>query len=161
MGSHYWSSGRKGEGNSNKPAPLQQKQMGFKKFLKFLKGEDDGRLDDILMRMPCTALWNWEDIREEISNSNIVQRDNVKFAKKLNKDIAKLAKEKDTEAKDNAHLWSPRARRKMLTHLLEEWVKLNSKKTTVKKLMTALSLPGLFDVKLRVEKLILKNYPAS
>ena len=47
-------------GNSSKPAPLQQIQMGFKKFLKFLKGEDDGRLDDLLMRMPCTALCRQE-----------------------------------------------------------------------------------------------------
>lgn len=38
---------------------------------------------------------------------------------------------------------------------------MNSKKTTVKKLMTALSLPGLFDVKLRVEKLLLQNCPAT
>ena len=83
--------------------------MGFK-FLKFLKG--DGRLDD-LMKMPCTALCthkdffklvlrdfylvNWEDILDEISSSNIVQRYNVAFAKKLNKDIAKIAKEKDSE----------------------------------------------------------------
>ena len=49
----------------------------------------------------------------------------------------------------------------MLSHILEEWVKMNSKKTTVKKLMTALSLPGLFDVKLRVEKLLLQNCPAT
>ena len=83
--------------------------MGFK-FLKFLKG--DGRLDDV-MKMPCTALGthkdflklvlryfylvNWEDILDEISSSNIVQRYNVAFAKKLNKDIAKIAKEKDSE----------------------------------------------------------------
>ena len=83
--------------------------MGFK-FLKFLKG--DGRLDDV-MKMPCTALCthkdflklvlryfylvNWEDILDEISSSNIVQRYNVAFAKKLNKDIAKIAKEKDSE----------------------------------------------------------------
>ena len=83
--------------------------MGFK-FLKFLKG--DGHLDDF-MKMPCTALCtykdflklvlryfylvNWEDILDEISSSNIVQRYNVAFAKKLNKDIAKIAKEKDSE----------------------------------------------------------------
>eukprot|EP00090_Calanus_glacialis_P004985 TRINITY_DN13802_c0_g1_i1.p1 TRINITY_DN13802_c0_g1~~TRINITY_DN13802_c0_g1_i1.p1 ORF type:complete len:132 (-),score=35.11 TRINITY_DN13802_c0_g1_i1:136-531(-) len=131
--------------------------MGFK-FLKFLKG--DGRLDDV-MKMPCTALWNWEDILYEISSSNIVQRDNIAFAKKLNKDIAKVAKEKYNEAKDNDHLWSRKARRKLLLHILKEWVKVNSKKTTVKKLMTALSLPEFFDVKLRVEKLLLKNCRAA
>ena len=31
----------------------------------------------------------------EISSSNIVQRDNIVFARKLNKNLAKLAKEKD------------------------------------------------------------------
>ena len=102
-----------------------------------------------------------------------MQRDNIAFAKKLNKDIAKVAKEKYNEvrialnsrdddhilfqAKDNDHLWSRKARRKLLLHILKEWVKVNSKKTTVKKLMTALSLPEFFDVKLRVEKLLLKN----
>ena len=83
--------------------------MGLK-FLKLLKG--DARLES-LMKMPCTALCesskisleiterlfsgNWEDILEEISNSNIVQRDNIAFARKLNKDVAKKAKTKESE----------------------------------------------------------------
>eukprot|EP00092_Neocalanus_flemingeri_P108273 GFUD01139035.1.p2 GENE.GFUD01139035.1~~GFUD01139035.1.p2 ORF type:complete len:132 (-),score=37.41 GFUD01139035.1:29-424(-) len=131
--------------------------MGFK-LLKCLQG--DGPLDPV-MKMPCTALWNWGDILVEISSSNIVQRDNIAFARKLNKNIAKLAKEKDKEAKSNEHLWSRKARRKMLLCILEEWVKVNTKKTTVKTLMTALSLPGFFDVKLRVEKLLLKKCPVA
>ena len=164
--------------------------MGLK-FLKLLKG--DARLES-LMKMPCTALCesskisleiterlfsgNWEDILEEISNSNIVQRDNIAFARKLNKDVAKKAKTKESEvikesitkypecilnlqAKSYDHLWSPKARRKLLIYILDEWVKNNSKKTTVKKLMSALSLPGFFDVKLRVELLLLKNCPAA
>ena len=65
------------------------------------------------------------------------------------------------QAKDNDHLWSPKARKKLLVAILEEWVNKNSKKTTVKKLMKALSLPGFFDVKLRVELLLLKNCPAA
>ena len=49
----------------------------------------------------------------------------------------------------------------MLYAILNEWVKVNSKKTTVKKLMSALGLPGWFDVKLRVEKLLEENCPES
>ena len=127
--------------------------------------------------MFCFVSGNWEDILDEISSCNIVQRDSIAFARKLSKDIAKVAKEKYNEviialnsrnadhilfqAKDNDHLWSRKARRKLLLHILKEWVKANSKKTTVKKLMTALSLPGFFDVKLRVEKLLLKNCRAA
>ena len=44
-------------------------------------------------------LGNWEDILVEISSSNIVQRDNIVFARKLNKNLAKLAKEKDKEVR--------------------------------------------------------------
>ena len=38
---------------------------------------------------------NWEDIKAEICRSNIMQRDNMVFAKKLNKNLVKLAKEKN------------------------------------------------------------------
>ena len=41
--------------------------------------------------------------------------------------------------------------------ILEEWEKENSKKTTVQKLMGALSVPGFMDVKLRVENLLKRN----
>ena len=51
-------------------------------------------LEDI-MRLPCTALVNWEEIVDEISCSNILQRDNIMFAKKLSKNLVALAKEKD------------------------------------------------------------------
>ena len=37
---------------------------------------------------------NWSDVCEEICRSNIIQRDNLKFARKLNKDLVKLAKER-------------------------------------------------------------------
>eukprot|EP00092_Neocalanus_flemingeri_P057509 GFUD01068355.1.p1 GENE.GFUD01068355.1~~GFUD01068355.1.p1 ORF type:complete len:158 (-),score=44.54 GFUD01068355.1:32-505(-) len=109
-----------------------------------------------IMRLPCTALVNWEEIVEEISCSNIIQRDNIMFAKKLSKNLVALAKEKDANAK-NEKLWSERARRKVLYSILDEWVKVSTKKTTVKNLLSALSLPGWFDVKLRVEKLLEKN----
>lgn len=37
---------------------------------------------------------NWEDVCDEICRSNIIQRDNQKFARKLNKNLVKLAKER-------------------------------------------------------------------
>ena len=37
---------------------------------------------------------NWAAVRDEICRSNIIQRDNQKFAKKLSKDLVKLAKER-------------------------------------------------------------------
>ena len=40
---------------------------------------------------------NWEDIKYEISCSNVIQRDNVMFAKKLDKTLVVMAKEKDKE----------------------------------------------------------------
>jgi len=113
------------------------------------------RIDE-LMRMPCTALDNWDDVCDEICRSNIIQRDNQKFARKLNKDLVKLAKERAVLAK-NDDMWSERARRKVISAIISEWLKGNSKKTTVKKLMSALNGPGWFDVKLRVEKLLLVN----
>ena len=63
------------------------------------------------------------------------------------------------QAKSDAQLWSARARRKVLQAILNEWVKFNSKKTTVRKLMSALSVPDWFDVKLRVEKMLEENTP--
>ena len=39
-------------------------------------------------------LENWADVCEEICRSNIIQRDNLKFARKLNKDLVILAKER-------------------------------------------------------------------
>ena len=44
----------------------------------------------------------------------------------------------------------------MILAIISEWLK-GSKKTTVKKLLSALNGPGWFDVKLRVEKLLLVN----
>ena len=40
---------------------------------------------------------NWEDIKYEISCSNVIQRDNVLFAKKLDKTLVVMAKEGDKE----------------------------------------------------------------
>ena len=63
------------------------------------------------------------------------------------------------QAKSDTQLWSERARRKVLHAILCEWVKVNSKKTTVKKLKSALSFPDWFDVKLRIEKMLEENCP--
>jgi len=115
-----------------------------------------GKLEDI-MRLPCTALDNWDDVCDEICRSNIIQRDNQKFARKLNKDLVKVAKERSDMAQNDDNLWSERARRKVILAIISEWLKGNSKKTTVKKLLSALNGPGWFDVKLRVEKLLLVN----
>ena len=65
------------------------------------------------------------------------------------------------QAKSNDHLWSRKARQKLLLCIMDEWSKISTKKTTVKTLMTALSQPGFLDVKLRVEKLLLKNCPVA
>ena len=42
-----------------------------------------------------TSADNWDSVRAEICLSNIMQRDSIKFARKLNKDLVKLAKEKN------------------------------------------------------------------
>ena len=72
-------------------------------------------MEDVL-RMPCTALggfWtevrlsfvtfncnisfpvNWEDIKAEIIYSNVIQKNNVLFARKLDKTLIKVAKDGD------------------------------------------------------------------
>ena len=65
------------------------------------------------------------------------------------------------QAKSDAQLWSARARRKVLQAILNEWVKVSSKKTRVKNMIPALSFPGWFDVKLKVEKMLEENVPES
>ena len=42
----------------------------------------------------CPAV-NWEQILDEICRSNIIQRDNLKFARKLSKGLVQLAKERN------------------------------------------------------------------
>ena len=38
---------------------------------------------------------NWEDIKTEIICSNVIQKNNILFAKKLDKTLIKIAKEGD------------------------------------------------------------------
>ena len=40
---------------------------------------------------------NWESIKNEISASNVLQRDSVMFAKKLGNNMEQFAKEKEEE----------------------------------------------------------------
>ena len=54
-------------------------------------------------------------------------------------------------------MWTVSARRAVLNKIMEEWVKVNTKEPTVQRLLSALSVPGFMDVKLRVEKLLERN----
>ena len=42
---------------------------------------------------------NWDAIKDEISYSNVIQRDNLLFAKKLDKNLLEIAKEGDKNVK--------------------------------------------------------------
>ena len=61
------------------------------------------------------------------------------------------------QAKGDEQLWCPRVQRKVIYAIVDEWLVLNSNKTTVKKLLSALGLPDWMNVKLRVETLLLEN----
>ena len=61
------------------------------------------------------------------------------------------------QAKSFDKLWAERARRVLLKKIMEEWVTADTKEQTVNRLLSALSVPGFMDVKIRVEKLLEKN----
>ena len=70
----------------------------------------------------CTKVFfldNWDDVCDEICRSNIIQRDNQKFARKLNKDLVKLAKERAVLVSiknfDNIQKFLSCSRQKMMT----------------------------------------------
>jgi len=123
--------------------------------LKCLEGED--KMEDV-MSLPCTKLVNWDDIKDEISYSNVIQRDNLLFAKKLDKNLIPIAKEGDKNAKSFDKLWAEKARRAVLKKIMDEWVNKHNREPTVEKLLSALTVPGFMDVKFRVEKLLEKNF---
>ena len=54
-------------------------------------------------------------------------------------------------------MWGERARRVLLRKIMEEWVTADNKEHTVHRLLSALSVPGFMDVRIRVEKLLEKN----
>ena len=61
------------------------------------------------------------------------------------------------QSKNFDNHWSESARRALLFLFLDKWVKKNSEEAVVEKLVTALSVSGFLDVKLRVEKLLEMN----
>ena len=111
---------------------------------------------------------NWDQIREEISCSNVVQRESIIFASKLDKNLTEFAVEMDQEvireylralskgfqAKNFTNLWSMTARRAMVTRILDKWVKEYQEEAVVEKLVTALGVSGFMDVRLRVKKIL-------
>ena len=60
------------------------------------------------------------------------------------------------QARSGDSLWCERSRRKVMYSIMTEWTCLGHH-TDVKHLVAALSLPGWFDVKLRVIKLLREN----
>ena len=64
-------------------------------------GCDDDALHSIRYDHPIwsqdkvTSAVNWDSVKAEICLSNITQRDNILFARKMSKDLVKLAKEKN------------------------------------------------------------------
>ena len=46
---------------------------------------------------------NWDAIKNEISYSNVIQRDNLVFAKKLDKNLVAIAVEGDKHVRINTH----------------------------------------------------------
>jgi len=115
-----------------------------------------GSLEELL-RQPCTSLDNWDDIKDEIKRSNILQRDSHIFAKRLDSRLETYAKEVDKKAKNNDKLWTKRSRREMLDKIIEKWLETVGEGATVKKLMSALGAAGHMDVRLKVTKLLEKN----
>jgi len=123
--------------------------------IKCLGGEDD-KMEDV-MKIPCKELVNWDDIKNVISYSNVIQRDNLLFAKKLDKELVPVALEGDKNAKSYDKLWAEKARRAVLKQIMDEWQSKQNREPTVQKLLSALSVPGFMDVKFRVIKLLEKN----
>ena len=50
-----------------------------------------------LVLKKCCVVENWEDIKYQICYSNVIQRDNLLFARRLDKSLVLLAKEKAKE----------------------------------------------------------------
>ena len=103
------------------------------------------------MVVQLSYLGNWEDIKDEICSSNVVQRNSLVFAKKLDRNLTDFATEMENEiqtfcilfislqfifqAKNFDNLWAVQARRALLFRILDKWVKMNSEKAIVEKLV--------------------------
>ena len=92
----------------------------------------------------------WKLKRESCNNKNFYQR----LIKVTHHFLSKMF---FFQAKNEDELWCERSRRRVLRSIMTEWTKLSTKTGTVKNLISALSLPGWFDVKLRVIKLLEEN----
>jgi len=110
-------------------------------------------VDVAVLSYPVIRLGKWEDIREFLCGSNVIQRDSVMFASKLHPCLAEMAATNEREAKDE-RFWTLGARREMVRRLLAEWILECEDEATVEALLTALSHENFTDIKLRVEELI-------
>ena len=56
---------------------------------------DNSEIFQFNLDLNINILVNWDDIKNVISYSNVIQRDNLLFAKKLDKDLVSVALEGD------------------------------------------------------------------
>ena len=56
-----------------------------------------------ILVVQLTYLANWEDIKDEICSSNVVQRSSLVFAKKLDRNLADFATEMENEVQAFAY----------------------------------------------------------
>ena len=85
--------------------PAQKLNIKDRNYVeKLFLGRQHLRISKICVEIPLVFVIsvNWDDIMDEICRSNIIQRDNVKFAKKLSKQLVPLAKEKNKTVRINA-----------------------------------------------------------
>merc|ERR1719266_561042 len=73
--------------------------------------------------LPVTSLGNWDEIQEEMMMSNVLQRDNVIFARKLDPLLETSARLNDQKAKSEK-LWTAVARREVVEAVLVDWLEL-------------------------------------
>ena len=55
---------------------------------------------------------NWADIRWQISYSNVIQRDNAEFVRRLDRTLVDMAKEKAKEVKQWTSVWGSLSNKK-------------------------------------------------
>jgi len=110
-------------------------------------------VDVAILSRPVFNLVRWDEIREELCVSNVIQRDSIMFATKLHPCLVDLASANEKEAKD-VKFWTLGARREMVRKLLSEWLVECEDEATVEVLLSALSHENFTDVKIKVEEMI-------
>lgn len=113
-------------------------------------------MDVAVLSYPVIRLGKWEEIREELCISNVIQRDSVMFANKLHPCLGDLAIANEIEAK-NDKAWTFQARKEMVKKLLAEWIAECEDQATVEALLMALSHEHFTDIKIKVEDIINVN----